>query len=514
MDLFFGAHNRPQQTVEIRVEERARDGRRAAGGAERRRVAEDRKRRRVVDDTRRRRQQPLEPQRVPKEQQPRRLVAELPADMNIKKTPTPERATLKQKVPTARLRVKKKRSPKPREISPQPREITPEPREITPEPREIMPEPKEITPEPSLEEDLPEGDPPDPDQPADVVSSVEVVQESTAQYDEFFVWEAGEQRVDTVMVRLPAGAGEEFSLRSARGSDEYQPLADLMATVRTARDLAGAADGGVERQLERARNRQRGADFVRAVQAFNELVLAHRADRPDAAARARAALHVTQQAYSRVVGPAVARLRRYRAFSNNVYGEILAPLISEIANRTGIDQATTFVDLGCGVGNVVLQLAAQTMCRASGIEIMREPAQLAQHQAREFTRRMRHYGLSHGPVRIWQGDFCDNPNVQRVLPQADVVLVNNYAFDSALNQRLLQLFLDLRDGAQIVSLRPFVAPDHQITARSVYSPESILSVRRYPYASRCVSWTDTAGEYFVHTVDRSRVRAFLERMIA
>ncbi|KAJ2329342.1 Nucleosomal histone H3-Lys79 methylase, partial [Coemansia sp. RSA 2673] len=74
---------------------------------------------------------------------------------------------------------------------------------------------------------------------------------------------------------------------------------------------------------------------------------------------------------------------------------------------------------------------------------------------------------------------------------------------------LLQLFLDLKEGTKIISLKPFVTPDHKISARNIYSPESILKIRRYPYWSQCVSWTDSGGEYFIQTVDRSRVKEFL-----
>ncbi|KAJ1962168.1 Nucleosomal histone H3-Lys79 methylase, partial [Dipsacomyces acuminosporus] len=213
--------------------------------------------------------------------------------------------------------------------------------------------------------------------------------------------------------------------------------------------------------------------------------------------------------YNRVVAPTVDLLRQYKAFSNNVYGEILPTLINEFIERAGITNETTFMDLGCGIGNVVLQVAAQTGCHASGIEIMKVPARFAKRQAQEFEHRMRLYKLRHGSVQVWRGDFCDNPNVQRLLPKVDVLLVNNYAFDSKLNHNLLQLFLDLKEGTKIISLKPFVTPDHKISARNIYSPESILTVRRYPYWSQSVSWTDNGGEYFIQTVDRSRVKEFL-----
>ncbi|KAJ2476630.1 Nucleosomal histone H3-Lys79 methylase [Coemansia sp. RSA 1694] len=314
--------------------------------------------------------------------------------------------------------------------------------------------------------------------------------------------------------------------RDAEPRDEYLPVTDLISTIRAIatylvdspelkHQVCGDKENGVMRRLERARNRRNGNDFVRAVGEFNALLDAERDSGRTGACfdenhiPSELAIHVIEQIYNRIVAPTVGSLRQYKAFSNNVYGEILPTLVNEFINRTNITHTSTFVDLGCGIGNVVLQVAAQTGCNASGIEIMKVPARFAKRQAREFEHRMRLYKLRHGSVQVWRGDFCESSNVQALLPKADVLLVNNYAFDSALNQHLLQLFLDLKEGTKIISLKPFVTPDHKISARNIYSPESILKIRRYPYWSQCVSWTDSGGEYFVQTVDRSRVKEFL-----
>ncbi|KAJ1819059.1 Nucleosomal histone H3-Lys79 methylase [Coemansia sp. RSA 2598] len=372
---------------------------------------------------------------------------------------------------------------------------------------------------------------------ASIISSVDAVRQSETPYEAYFLWAADEREPPSeIELHLPAGGRsgrERYSLMMPRGydreserRDDYLPIDDLLATVRAiGMYLVGSErfrqavvddqEGGIVRRLERARNRRNGADFVAAVRDFNALLDKQREATDGSSAAepvpAEVAVFVVEQVYSRVVAPTVGLLRQYKAFSNNVYGEILPTLVSEFISRTGISAASTFVDLGCGIGNVVLQVAAQTGCRASGIEIMKVPARFAQRQAREFEHRMRLYGLRHGAVSIWRGDFCESGDVQRVLPTADVLLVNNYAFDSALNQNLLQMFLDLKEGTRVISLRPFVTPDHKISARNVYAPESILAVKRYPYWSNCVSWTDSGGEYFVQTVDRSRVKQFLAR---
>ncbi|KAJ1673091.1 Nucleosomal histone H3-Lys79 methylase, partial [Spiromyces aspiralis] len=151
-------------------------------------------------------------------------------------------------------------------------------------------------------------------------------------------------------------------------------------------------------------------------------------------------------------------------------------------------------------------------CEGHGIEIMEIPARLAKRQAHEFKARMRLYNVRTNKLEIIHGDFLENPEIHSVLRQASVVLVNNYAFDSKLNQSLMQLFLDLEDGTQIISLRPFVPLDFKLSTRNAGSPESILRVKCYPYWSDCVSWTNNGGEYYIHTVDRSQLQRFFEQL--
>ena len=72
------------------------------------------------------------------------------------------------------------------------------------------------------------------------------------------------------------------------------------------------------------------------------------------------------------------------------------------------------------------------------------------------------------------------------------------------------MFLDLKEGTQIISLKSFVPPNHVITPRNVDSPVNLLRVEEKEYFSGCVSWTNAPGRYYVATVDRSMLRAFLD----
>jgi [histone H3]-lysine79 N-trimethyltransferase len=59
------------------------------------------------------------------------------------------------------------------------------------------------------------------------------------------------------------------------------------------------------------------------------------------------------------------------------------------------------------------------------------------------------------------------------------------------NEDLKQVFLDLKDGTKIISLKPFGAG--QVTERNIGAIESILHVETFEWQSGDVSWADATG---------------------
>ncbi|KAK0563817.1 Nucleosomal histone H3-Lys79 methylase [Tilletia horrida] len=294
--------------------------------------------------------------------------------------------------------------------------------------------------------------------------------------------------------------------------------------------LAGAStststqiDGeSILRSFQRARNRRNGPLFLRTVARFNEtmrsakrtgLVLEGIRKMAETGIPERLWANIHEQTYARIVGPKVEELNHYTAFSDNVYGELLPRFTSEIANLTGLGPSSTFVDLGSGVGNVLVQLALQTGCSAYGCEMMETPARLADAQIDEAKARWAMWGLEGGHAEAWKADFCASERVGEVLRKADVVLVNNYAFTPRTNDKLVLQFLDLKDGCHIISLKPFVPPDFRLTERTLSSPLAILRVVERTYGSGCVSWADGGGRYYIHTVDRKLVQDFQPALV-
>lgn len=61
-----------------------------------------------------------------------------------------------------------------------------------------------------------------------------------------------------------------------------------------------------------------------------------------------------------------------------------------------------------------------------------------------------------------------DPVASSLIQQASrLQLVNNYAFTPALNDRLSLLFLELKDGTRIISLKPFLPDKFRLNDRNV-----------------------------------------------
>jgi H3 lysine-79-specific histone-lysine N-methyltransferase len=261
---------------------------------------------------------------------------------------------------------------------------------------------------------------------------------------------------------------------------------------------------GLLRQLERSNNVGDGQAFKAAVKEYNRRLAA--LQKGGTIATHLDSIHslpsdfvafILQQVYDRTVAPKVELLAKYENGSDNVYGELLPRFITEfLVEKTKMTSDQVFVDLGSGVGNAVLQAALEIGCESWGCEMMQNACDLADAQLAEFQARCRLWGIAPGKVKLERGDFTTNTRIHEVLKRADVVLVNNQAFTSRLNDTLVSMFLDLKSGCKIVSLKSFV---HEHKSASNDVAMSILDVDRHEYHSDYVSWTHQGGTYCIST---------------
>ena len=276
---------------------------------------------------------------------------------------------------------------------------------------------------------------------------------------------------------------------------------------------------GYPQKLSRAVKHRAEKDILEAIQRYNDALREFLKDGTiakilDGSKKLdpRLVERILTQTYSRTVSPRVKSLRVYENGTDNVYGELLPKFVSDILKKdTRLKSDQIFVDLGSGVGNVVLQVALEIGCESWGCEIMKNACDLADLQHKEFLARCRLWGLNVGNIHLQRGDFLVNGAIAKILPKADVVLVNNQAFTPGLNEGLTSLFLDLKEGCRIVSLKSFVPAGHKITPRNLNSPYNVLAVEEKEYYSNCVSWTNAPGTYYVSKKDSSKIRRFADR---
>lgn len=215
-------------------------------------------------------------------------------------------------------------------------------------------------------------------------------------------------------------------------------------------------------------------------------------------------MRIIEENYQRSVGPHVQSLKQYEAFTSTVYGELMPSLVYEMLQITKLNENSLFLDLGSGVGNVVAQASVQTGCRSYGIEILPAPARVAREMKKNLEVRCRMWGVRIGEIELEEGNMLDSPRVNELMSQADVVLVDNKVFEESLNEALRPKFLDLKEGAIVISLKPFVASlNARMTERNVDDMSTIFDVTEHPYHSGGVSWGNNGGSYYLHRVDRT-----------
>lgn len=339
-------------------------------------------------------------------------------------------------------------------------------------------------------------------------------------------WEQDEAL--TVELQYPTNSKRErFELKWPKNEkDDYRPMEDITETIDTIckyyfpHDLCekyNNEEKGFGRRFKRAFKRESQEDLREIVNEFNAVMSTLVKDgtsRRELASRRNLPLdfvnRITTQIYGRTVSPKVESLRAYKNGSDNVYGELLPRFCSNIFQQVKLNHEDVFIDLGSGVGNVVLQAALETGCESWGVEMMKNPCDLAEVQALEFPGRTKLWGIACGSVNLVRGDFTNLPEITPVLQRATVVLVNNQAFTPALNAALVAMFLDLKNGAKIVSLRPFVPLDHRISNRTLGNPVNLFTQKEYEYFSGSVSWTDQSGHYYIAEKDPRPLEKYMK----
>ncbi|XP_064120922.1 histone-lysine N-methyltransferase, H3 lysine-79 specific-like isoform X5 [Macrobrachium nipponense] len=221
--------------------------------------------------------------------------------------------------------------------------------------------------------------------------------------------------------------------------------------------------------------------------------------------------HIITQIYNHaVVDPD--KLNQYEPFSPEVYGETSFELICQMIDQIHITEDDTFVDLGSGVGQVVLQMAALTPCKICiGIEKADTPCRYAMEMDRLYNKWMRWYGKKHSEYKLLKGDFLKKEH-REAITGSSIVFVNNFAFGPNVDHMLKEVFADLKDGARIVSSKSFCPLNFRITDRNLSDIGTIMHVSELSPLKGSVSWTGKPVSYFLHIIDRTKLERYFQRL--
>lgn len=245
-----------------------------------------------------------------------------------------------------------------------------------------------------------------------------------------------------------------YALVQHRDSDEFNPIGDITATIeivathmlsekqRIPVTMEDPGADGILRLIRRSRRKNDPELLQQAVEKYNKLIRTYRKSgvfqrnieklgKIGVGIPLPFAEHILTQSYARSVALDVDSLRKYEAFSNNVYGELLPKFTSKLFKEAKLRPDHVFVDLGSGTGNVVLHAALEVGCESWGCEMMEKACELADAQAREFEARCILWGLKPGKVKLEKGDFLENEAIPEVLKRADVLVCVNDVLVSA-----------------------------------------------------------------------------------
>jgi H3 lysine-79-specific histone-lysine N-methyltransferase len=223
---------------------------------------------------------------------------------------------------------------------------------------------------------------------------------------------------------------------------------------------------------------------------------------------------ICTRAYNRAVDDEKKLNRHYEAFSSQTYGETSYDRLRSIIEEIEITESDFFVDLGSGVGQLVVQMAGGSKVkRACGIEIADLPSDFAKKLEIEFKGMMKWFGRKYRPFQIHHGDFLDEKFRSLIVNEATIIFINNYAFQADLESKIKsKLLSELKHGTRIISTKPYAPANkkNQITQRTLGDLSSILDVVEFKKIANPCSWTSNDVPYYLHVINRVKLAKFFE----
>ncbi|XP_018787972.1 PREDICTED: histone-lysine N-methyltransferase, H3 lysine-79 specific [Bactrocera latifrons] len=331
-------------------------------------------------------------------------------------------------------------------------------------------------------------------------------------------------QVKDLVLRSPAGSSEVITfawpLQVGSGQDKHDNGIDIIDTIKFVCEELPSISSAFEEinlnQIDTACYKTMTNLVDRFNKAVDSIVALEKgtslpAERLNKFAHPSLLRHILQLVYNAaVLDPD--KLNNYEPFSPEVYGETSYELVQQMIKHVNVTNDDTFIDLGSGVGQVVLQMAGSFPLKACvGIEKADTPARYAERMDMFFRQFMAWFGKRYCDYKLIKGDFLVDEHREKIT-SSSLVFVNNFAFGPNVDHQLKERFADLRDGARIVSSKSFCPLNFRITDRNLSDIGTIMHVSEIPPLKGSVSWTCKPVSYYLHTIDRTILERYFQRL--
>ncbi|BFF89675.1 histone-lysine N-methyltransferase H3 lysine-79 specific [Drosophila madeirensis] len=331
-------------------------------------------------------------------------------------------------------------------------------------------------------------------------------------------------QVKDLVLRSPSGSSETIAyawpLQIGHGQDKHDNGIDIIDTIKFVCDDLPSIQSAFEEinlnQIDTACYKTMTNLVDRFNKAVDSIVALEKgtslpAERLNKFAHPSLLRHILQLVYNAaVLDPD--KLNQYEPFSPEVYGETSYELVQQMLKHVTVGREDTFIDLGSGVGQVVLQMAGSFPLKTCiGIEKADTPARYAERMDLFFRQHMGWFGKRYCEYKLIKGDFLVDEHRENIT-SSTLVFVNNFAFGPTVDHQLKERFADLRDGARVVSSKSFCPLNFRITDRNLSDIGTIMHVSEIPPLKGSVSWTCKPVSYYLHVIDRTILERYFQRL--
>eukprot|EP01129_Flabellula_baltica_P014558 TRINITY_DN699_c0_g1_i4.p1 TRINITY_DN699_c0_g1~~TRINITY_DN699_c0_g1_i4.p1 ORF type:complete len:541 (-),score=96.87 TRINITY_DN699_c0_g1_i4:30-1652(-) len=135
------------------------------------------------------------------------------------------------------------------------------------------------------------------------------------------------------------------------------------------------------------------------------------------------------------------------------YSETPPILVNHVISQLRLNREDVLLDIGSGIGNVLIQVSAQVGCRSFGIEIREDLHHIANHMKENYITIMKENRLPFGDIQLLHGNVLSD-EIEMFLSKVNTVMVNNIHFKKDMEDVLLHKFSQhLKHGARVVTCR-------------------------------------------------------------